>query len=92
MSAVNNGYRIATVILGVITILFSLYALQSQTELQTEKKQIEKLQKDVEILKTEAEQQYQLADRNQREALRLDSIAMAATRLLEECKNSGRKK
>ncbi|MEJ0054422.1 MAG: hypothetical protein WDN75_01460 [Bacteroidota bacterium] len=72
--------------------LFSLYALQSQTELLAEKAQIGKLKNELELAKKEAEQQYQLADRNQREVLRLDSVATATMKLLEECKKSGKKK
>jgi hypothetical protein len=94
MSTAKSGFNpwIATVILGVVTILFSLLSLQSQTELISERKQVLKMKNELELAQKTAEQQFEMAERNQQEAVKQYEIAVETQKLLDECKKSSKKR
>lgn len=50
---------VPTVILGVVAVLFSFYALQSQTDLQDARKEIERLENQTATCAKESERQQQ---------------------------------
>lgn len=84
---------IPTVILGVVTILFSFYALQEQTEAIEEAKRIEKLEGEVTKWKREAEIDMQEANRQREEVLRVQAECEAARKKAEEdCKKTNKRK
>lgn len=84
---------IPTVILGVVTILFSFYALQEQTEAIEEAKRIEKLEGEVTKWKREAELTKQEANKQREVALRIQAECEAARKKAEEdCRKANKRR
>lgn len=84
---------IPTVILGVVTILFSFYALQEQSEAIDEAKKIENLEKEVTNWKREAELQKEAALKSQAEAEAQRMACEAARKQAEEdCRKTYKRK
>lgn len=84
---------VPAVIIGVIAILFSFYALQIQSDLQDARKEIEQLKSQVTEAVKNAEMQAARADKNAMEAQRQNEIAVEALKQAEEnCKKSSRRK
>ena len=84
---------VPAVIMGVVAILFSFYALQSQSDLQDARVEIERLKSQVTDAVKNAEMQAAMARANAMEAQRQNQIAVDALRQAEEnCKkaNKGR--
>ena len=84
---------VPAVIMGVVAILFSFYALQSQSDLQDARVEIERLKSQVTDAVKNAEMQAEMARANAMEAQRQNQIAVDALRQAEEnCKkaNKGR--
>ncbi len=84
---------VPAVIMGVVAILFSFYALQLQSDLQDARVEIERLKSQVTDAVKNAEMQAAMARANAMEAQRQNQIAVDALRQAEEnCKkaNKGR--
>ena len=81
---------VPTIILGVITIMFSFYALQSQTDALDAGKKIEALEKEVSTWKRAASEQEKIAEQALMEAERVRSDCETA-RLEAEKKLNKRK-
>ncbi len=84
---------VPAVIMGVVVILFSFYALQIQSDLQDARKEIEQLKSQVAEAVKNAEMQAAMASKNAMEAQRQNQIAVEALRQAEEnCKKANKRK
>ena len=84
---------VPAVIMGVVAILFSFYALQIQSDLQDARKEIEQLKSQVAEAVTNAEMQAAMASKNAMEAQRQNQIAVEALWQAEEnCKKANKRK
>ena len=84
---------VPAVIIGVLAILFSFYALQIQSDLQDARKEIEQLKSQVTEAVKNAEMQAVMASRNAIEAQLQNQIAVEARRQAEEnCKKANKRK
>ncbi len=80
---------VPTVILGVVALLFSVYAIQSQTEAQDAQEKIEQLEQQLVQCQKVAEEQARNA---QMQMVQAAGEAAMARKLLEECQKTTKRK